>query len=478
MTEESRRLSRATKLGYGSVELGIEAIEILLQVYLLKFYNTVAGLPPFYTGLALAIAIVWDAISDPIMGTISDRTETRHGRRRPYFLPGAIALSLAFIAIYNPPALTGRSALFFYLLSSYLILNTATTVIGVPHASLGAELSFDRHERTSIYASRRVFGALGLVVGTVLPAVILGTLGGESEPGAVARSRSLASVVIAPVLIATAAWSFRATRGRDDEAATHPATGRSVWRHLVDTFRQQRSAFRNPVFLPLLVAFVIAGVGRAVNASIALYYYDYRLGLGEERTVFAVLLPFFATFLVCIPFWVRVSRRKGKKTPAILGVLGLGAMTTILYPALPPGSVLGPMITAVLGGFFGSSIVLLDSLVADTVDYDKLRTGLNREGLYFGVWKMSTKLARALGLLMSGYLLSGIGFDRTAITQSPEVAWRLALIFGPVVGLTFVAGGLVLWAMPLTEERHRRIQRLLLRRRSGSRDVRSGAAGA
>ena len=103
-------------------------------------------------------------------------------------------------------------------------------------------------------------------------------------------------------------------------------------------------------------------------------------------------------------------------------------------------------------------------MVADSVDYDLLKTRRNREGLYFGVWKMSTKVSRALGLVLAGVLLDVIGFETGAVSVDPDVARGLAWLFGPVVGLLFVAAGVVLWRMPLTDAVHERVQRLLRRR--------------
>lgn len=452
------------KLGYSTAELGIVSVEVLVEIYLLKFYHVVVGLPAGLAGLALALAIVWDAVSDPIMGEISDQTTHRMGRRRPFILPGALALAGAFIAIYNPPGALGVTGKFLYLLGTYLSLTTAMTVIGVPHIALGGELSFDRHERTEIFGYRRLFTTAGLLLGTILPAWLLRGLGGEDAPGALARSRSLASLIMAAPILLSAWVTVRATRGLDPPAPSHQ---RRSLRPLA-LLRAQLAGLRNPVFAPLLLAFAIAGVGRAINASTALYYYDYRLGLSETETVMIVLLTFFLCLLASIPFWVAISRRLGKKIPAFAGVVGLGILVSIAYPLLPAGSLAGALWVAVLGGFLGGSIILFESLVPDVVDYDELKSGLHREGLYFGLWKMTVKLSRAVGLAISGLLLQAIGFESNLPARvpeaPPEVAERLGWIFGPGVGTFLILAGLIFLCFPLDGPRHRRIQALLRRR--------------
>ncbi len=470
-----KRLSRIRKAGYGSTELGLVAVEVLVQVYLLKFYNVVVGLPAGLTGLALALGILWDAVTDPMMGAISDRTRSRWGRRRPYFLPGALALSLFFIVLFNPPAMDSNAVKFLYLIFGFLLVSTSTTVLSVPHVALGGELSFDRNERTVIYGYRRLFSTLGLVLGTALPAAILAYLGDESNPDVVARSRGVTAFVLAIPIMLTAFLAFVATKGRDS-GGVNPGRSRHAEAEANPPFRflelalAQRDAWKNKMFLPLILSFLVAGIARTLNGSFALYYYEYRLQLPESFVVQSILLPFFLSLLVSIPLWIWISRRFGKKWPAFWGALGLGVLTVVFYPIFEPGETTAPIIVALVGGIFAGSIVLLDSLIPDTVDYDELKTGQNREGLYFGVWKLGTKLSRALGLLFAGLLLQLIGFQEGAATQSEEVGWRLALLFGPGVGVFFVMAAVIFTTMPLTDERHARIQRLLSRKRDRRRE--------
>jgi len=459
-----------TKAGYGAVDLGLAAVESLVQIYLLKFYNVVIGLPSTLAGVALALAILWDAVSDPVMGGLSDRTRLAGGRRRPFFVPGAVLLATAFILLYNPPHLSRAAVAFTYLLGTFILLNTGMTVVGVPHFALGGEISFDRHQRTGLFAFKRLFAVLGVLAGTLTPALVLSYLDEGSGDAAVAHSRSLTSLLLAGPIVLTAWLSSRATRGLDrpapPEANRRPFGPAHLWR----LFTEQRQALANPLFLALVIGFVIAAMGRTINASVALYYYEYRLGLTEKQAVVGILLPFFLCFLASMPLWVWLSRRYGKRIPAMVGVVGLGATTAVVYPLFPVGEMAGPFLYSIVGGALGGAIVLLDSMVADSVDYDLLKSRRNREGLYFGVWKMSTKVSRAFGLVLAGLLLDLIGFDPAAGGAGPEVARRLAWIFGPVVGLFFVAAGVVLWRMPLTDALHQRIQRLLQRRqRRGSR---------
>ncbi|MEZ4647273.1 MAG: MFS transporter [Candidatus Eisenbacteria bacterium] len=460
-----RALPWTTKAGYGSAELGLVAVEVLVQVYLLKFYNVVVGLPSALAGLALSVAILWDAITDPVMGGVSDRTRTPWGKRRPYFIPGALGACVFFVALFHPPVFRSDGFAFVYLLIGFMSLNTSLTVISVPHVSLAGEMAFDRDQRTALFGFRRLFATLGLVVGTVLPALVLRSLGGEETADNIARSRSLTALLLCAPILLTALWAFVATRGRDESTHESGAKFGDIVRDLGRLFVSQKDVWTNKVFFPLLLSAIIAGAARTLNGSIALYYYQFRIQLHEDVIVLAVLLPFFLSLLASIPLWVWISRRVGKKWPAFWGVLGLALLTMFTYPFFPPGSVVGPICIAIVGGFCAGSVVIIDSLIADAVDYDEFRTGRDREGLYFGVWKLGTKMARALGLAFAGVFLQLIGFDEGRMTQDPEVGWRLALLFGPAVGVFFALAAIVFACFPLTDKTHRRIQRILERRR-------------
>ena len=454
-------MDRGRQLGYGTADLGIAAVESIVQLYLLKFYSEVVGLPATWVGVALAIAMIWAAVSDPLMGGLSDRTSHRQGRRRPYFVPGAALLALTFYLLFNPPTASQQTATFFYLLASFLLLNTSMTLVAVPHAALAGELSSDRHERSALFGFKRLFATLGALLGLVLPALVLALWNEPDSPDAMARARSAASGLLAPAIIGTAWLSYRLTRGLDRPAQMGLQWR---WRLFVDLVLEQREALKNPLFRLLVIAFIVAAVGRTLNASIALYYYEYFLQLSEREAVAWILLPFFLSFIASVPLWIFLGRRWGKKRAALLGVLSLGATTAVVYPLMPAGQVGLPLVYSLVGGAMAGAIVLMDALVADSIDYDRIRVRRAREGLYFGVWKMSTKAARALGLLLAGILLDLIGFPEGGGAVDAAVSYRLSLLFGPVVGVLFMGAGVLLWCLPLDSALHDRIQRIAQRR--------------
>lgn len=459
------------KAGYGIAETGLTASEVLIRLYLLIFYTDIVGLEPKLAGYAAAIAIVWDAITDPLMGNVSDRTRSRFGRRRPYIAIGAVLLAGSIIYLFSPPDLATQSGKFWFLLLSYMLVNTATTVIAIPHAALGSELTPDRSEVTEIYAWRLISGNMGAILGTIVPGIILTRM--AAEPGsqdtvAKAGAHATAAAVVAAVVLITACITFFATR-RADKPTAGIASHKKAMAETVPAspaplghFQGLRSMVQNKPFVILFVAYLIATIGVNINSSFAFFYYKYRLELTEADTQ-KVIAFFMVVFTLALIGWIALANRFGKKIPLFAGTMLLGIMTAIGYPLFPAGSLAGPAVAAIFGGLFVGSILLLDAWLVDVIDYDQVKTGHSRPGLYFGIWKMGSKAARAIAVALSGIILSAINFQPNA-TQTPEVSWRLALVFGPGVAVFFILGALLTLAIKLDEPRIAKVRRILAKR--------------
>jgi GPH family glycoside/pentoside/hexuronide:cation symporter len=182
----------------------------------------------------------------------------------------------------------------------------------------------------------------------------------------------------------------------------------------------------------------------AINSSLALFYYRYFLRFDETQTR-AVLGLFLVVFSLSLPLWVMIARRFGAKWPAVVGVAYVGAQSVLVYPIFPAGVLSGPLIAAFAGGLFVGAVVLLDVALTDLADARDGGADSARFGVYFGFWKMGSKIARAIALGLTGNLLLWIGFD-ASVPVTQEVATRLAWLFGPGVGLFLLAGaGIVAW---------------------------------
>ncbi len=416
-----KKLPFQIKAGYSSLDIALIAVEVVLQLYLLKFYVTEMHLSPTLVGIAMAIAILWDAITDPIMGSVSDSTRSRIGRRRLYILIGGICLTLSFPLLFLNVGDLNTWQIFTQLLITYILINTSLTIIAIPHSALGAEIAPDQHERTSLYGFKLFFGNIGLLIGTLSPYFF--TAGFE---GAVFYT----SVLIAFSSAVTTVIAFLSTKKWDNNRR------RSIF-SLKYFFTSTKGVFRHRAFRIILIAFTIATIARTINSSIALFYYENFLGLSGKEVIINILGTFIVAISISIPFWIYISRIWGKIDPASWAIMLLGIGTTIVYPLFAKGSLPGPIAAAVVGGFLVGSVILFDSLVGD------IAVAEQKEGIYFGFWRMSTKVSRAFGISLTGLLLTMIGFDEKSTHQSSSTSFGLSMIFGPVVGSLFALSGII-----------------------------------
>ena len=223
--------------------------------------------------------------------------------------------------------------------------------------------------------------------------------------------------------------------------------------------------WRNPTFRPLLLAYIVATFGVAINGALALYYYRYRLLL-EEQAVQLILVVFMVVLTLSLVGWVLLSRKLGKLRPLLLGVSLLGFFSCVTYPFFPPGNLWIPLLVGgILLGSCVGSVVLLDSLLTDVIDYDQVRNGVQRSGVYFGVWRLGAKTARALAVAGAGLLLEVIGFVPNTV-QSAEVSEALAWLFGPGVGVFLVLAALLLWPYRFDDDKQRQVRRIFATQRA------------
>lgn len=451
-TEPRARLSRRVQIGYAAADIGGNAVELAIRLYLLIFYTDAVGLAPTLAGLALGIGLLWDAVTDPVMGALSDRMAARWGRRG-FVLAGGLLSAVGFVLLFQPPQLDGDWAKFGWLVFSFCFLNAGLTVVNVPHVSMATEMTELPHERSVLFGWRFACMNFGAILAAAVPELLLH---GESDR-TVAVMGPFAGIVAA-VVVASVLSTFLATRRVAFRFA--PPSGRPFLQEL-------REAFANRAFRPLLLASVLATVGIGANSAAALFYYRYRLQLPDAQAhkLIAVAL---VVFTVSILAWVALGRRYGKTRPPAIGALALGLGTSVVYPLLPAGSVLWPMLVSSVGlGSLLGCIVLIDSLVTDVIDLDTVHSHARRPGLYFGVWRFAAKLARGAAIGGTGWLLEWSGFVSNQ-EQTPAVQAAIGFLFGPVVGVWFVAAALVLLCSRFSDAKQAQVQRILASRAARS----------
>lgn len=417
--------------GYGFAELGINCVEIFLRLHLLVFYTEQVGMSSSLAGLALGLAIFWDAIIDPLLGYSSDRVRMTKGERYSYLPWGFLFLSLSILGLLNPPLLKSDLTQFVYLLGFSLLVNTAFTALSVPYSALVGDLASDASERSRLIGWRLAFGNLGAICGIAIPSYFL--IAKVSDPYGLT-----AWVIVGLLALGTGVSWFTARRFNTPITKGTPITSFSL-----------AAPLKNRRFMPLLAAYFVANMGLTFNSSLALYFYRLRLQLSEVD-IRTVLLGFLIIFTLSIPLWIYLVRFISKKVALMLGIFILGLTTAAIYPLLPPKDLFWTLVFASgIGGLLVGSSVLLESLLTDIVKEEELRTGKDELGLYFGVWKMVGKISRGMALAVTGQILYW-----AEVGKVDSDYYRLSLAFGPLVGCFFVVAVIILWRMSNAEPTH------------------------
>jgi GPH family glycoside/pentoside/hexuronide:cation symporter len=401
------------KLLYGSGEITISAKNAALNQFLLFFYADVVHLSPALVSIAIFVAKLWDAVTDPVMGYLSDTTRSRWGRRRPYVAASALPVGLFFFLLFKPPAV-GAGGLFLYLLFIYAALNTCFTVFATPYTAWGAELAQDYHERTAVVQIRSLFGVVGGVIGATAPIAIARGF---------ADQRSGFAVMAAALGVILAAAALLAAAGAHERAPAH-IVAPSV-RHFISGLRH---TFRNRDFRVVFVTFCLMTVAASLGQAVQLIVVKYWLQMYDFFPVIA--LTFALSFAASFPFWLSLSRRVGKRR-AMLSGLTLGTVVPLGWVIVQPGQRGAMLVFMVLAGMVTGSLTLVLSSAIDVVDFDELETGERREGAYFGIWTLGLKLMSAFGILLSGALLQVVGYVPDQ-PQSAGTMWWLVLMVGPL----------------------------------------------
>ena len=455
--------------------------------FLLFYYTSIVGLSGSLAGGALMLALVFDAVTDPIVAVLSDRTHSRWGRRHPYLYLSALPLGAFFYLTFVPPenlhewlgidrqwALVGWLALF------AILTRGAMTLFHVPHMALGAELSNDFDERTRVVTARSLLSVVATAVSVTGYFVLVDVMQTEAYPdGRLNPAPYAVYAGVFGVVITLAVWaSAWGTRDRipflqpPDEAAR----ARGVFMALrADT----REALRIPSFRALFFGFTLCflawGVTNALGAHNALYLWHVSV---EQQGLWGLFVLF--GIIVGMSFWQRVALRTDKKPTFLLGM----AWFTV-FAAVPPflkvadwlpaeGTVAYSLFFYASGFLFAfgiaSSMVVVGSMMADITDEDDLLHGRRREGIFFGALSFAGKAATGLGVVIAGGVYDAVGLYRglDPAAAPAQVSTHLGLVSGGVI-LVLVTLSLGFFRnYDLSRERQAEIRRRL--------DGRAGAA--
>jgi oligogalacturonide transporter len=464
-TGNSEKLSIVTKLGFGAGDIYGGGAFMLVGVYYMYFLTDVVQIPPALVGILILVSKVWDAVNDPLMGIITDRTRSRFGRRRPFLLAGVVFIFISFVLLWYPVRFDSPYARFAFMLGAYIFFDTVITMVMVPYNALASELTLSYRERTSLTAVRMGFSMFSSILCAVVPMEIIKGIP-DVYTGHIVMSTTFGLLFALP-FIAT----FLTTRERKEFQKEQPEFS------ILESYREP---FRIRTFIRAILMYLFSFLSMDVVMTVVIYYMTYYLGRGAETNY--VLGALLVAQFVSIPVFYAIAGRTSKKTGFIVSLvawIALMVLSFFITPGLHRAAVY--VFAALVGWCTGGIIVMIYSIFPDLPDVDELRTGMRREGVYAGLITFSRKLSAALALFLISQTIALVGYIRprqetvegatrlVQQAQSPEFVLAIRIIFAAVpVALLF----LCLWAAsgyPLSPGLHERLKSYLAARRAGAR---------
>ena len=433
MGEKGKGLSLKTKLGFGICDLGGNLFFTMMGFYLLFFLTDTVRLAAGLAGTALMIGKIWDAVTDPAVGYLSDKTSSPLGRRRPYILYGLIFLFIFMIAMFTNPGIKSQGWLFVWAAVVYCLLNTAYTLVNIPYGALTPELTPDFNERTVLNGYRMSFAVVGTLIGAGLVIPIIGMFKNKDT------GWTAVGAIMGAIMALTALITFLTVKGKDNGK---PVVHKNIIKSYTEVLK-----LKPFIFALLPWTFHITGI--TVIQGALLYYFRY-IYKAENFFQFA-LLSLLVSALIFIPVWVALSKRIGKKLSYNIGMLIFTTAVIVFFIFGQRYGVyfaIGILFFAGIG--FATQYVMPYSIVPDVVEYDVVKNGVRREGVFYGLWTFVSKFGQAFAIFLSGWVLSLFGYVPNA-EQSKSSILGIKILCGPVPAAFFIAGVIILSFYPITK---------------------------
>ena len=443
----ARQLSVLTMMSFGIGECAGAFKNMAWGVLLLFYYQQVVGVEAALVGLAIAISVIMDAITDPLIGAWSDRIQTRWGRRHPMLLASALPLAVSFIFLFAPPEGMSDWQGFLWLTIFGVAVRASYTFYNIPHLALGAEMAHDYYQRSTVFAYSAFMGtmsvacAYGLITGYYFP-----TVPGVYDPGFLnphaypVMSRTFAVVMVVAILTCLVGTRkeipyLRATQQRDK--MKFGTLFLEIWEVL------KNASFR-AVFFGLLLGSLVGGVESAFTPFMGIHFWGFR----TEQLFYLMYVGLFA-FPVAFLLIPRITRLLDKRFSVMIPLgcwitainvpICLRLLDVSWFPGNESPWVLVIFLAASTVGALASPIISAsaNSMLADIADEHELDTGIRREGVLYSVRAFTSKATAAFGTLFGGILLSLIDFPEKATrgTIPEETIWNLGLIAGPATSI-------------------------------------------
>ncbi len=445
------RVSWATVFGFGVPGLGAGYMYLMMSLYVMKFATDVLLIAPAIMGLIFSASRIWDAVSDPIVGYLSDRTRLRYGRRRSWILGSTLPIGAAFIMVFAPPENLTGAGLAIWMGVAVIGFYSAMTVFFVPHLSLGAELSSSYHERSRLFGVRHGFYTFGSILSLITFYLLISAeQEGRDVVRDVAYDLALLASGVMVLLILVSVGQLKEKPEYQGRVNANP-------------FHAFRDVWRNPHARLLIIVTFIENVGSAAIGALTLYVTQYVIGAPLWAPV--IILCYMVPSSLSVPLWLPLSRRFGKVRLWLFSMLltGFSFGSMFLLPWL--GDVSVKIAYICVAAFFaglaaGCGGTLSPSIQGDVIDYDEMVTGERKEGSYFAAWNFVYKGATGVMLLLTGFVLQLSGFVPNQ-EQTMTVQVAMVTLYGLFPLICYSIGAFLFRRFSLDETEHAKIRKVL-----------------
>lgn len=429
MSAQSQKIKVYQKILFGAGDLAGCFSNTIIGFFYLFYLTDVVELRPAYAGAAILIGRIWDAVTDPIMGMISDRTNSRWGRRRVFLLLGSLPLGLSFFLLWTIPTSFTQFQMFLFATVTYMLHMTALTAVVVPYQTLTVEMTSDYDERTSLTAYRMIFSILGGLVGVVLPKMIVDGYSAQTT------GYFVMAIVFGLCIASAPLFPFAGCRENGTPAS-------SPFSPLKDFMR----VWDNKPFRFILFMFLSTWTAINMLETMFMYFFKYWLKMDKQFDLIMGLI--FIVAALFLPVWVKISAKAGKKSAYIAGVGFLGLCIFGVIFISPAKAMPVYVMSFLIGIGISAAHVMPHSIIPDSIDFGRVQTGEQTEGMYYGFLTFLQKIGTASAIGLSGIVLDIVGYVPGA-AQSENVLWTIRILFGPVPGLMLLIGILCIYYYPI-----------------------------
>ena len=442
---------------------------MMRSIFYAIYLTDVVGLDPRLGSFGALIGIAWDAINDPLIGLLSDRMRTRWGRRRPFLLWFAIPFGLSFVMLWSAPAWESEVALLVYVTLTFMLADTLQTLVAVPFLSLTPELTSDYDERTTLTSFRSFFqlaGALSVVIAA--PAIVDGVLasGGTQQQGFMLVGAIFGGIAAVPLLL-IGTFIRETSRPEQTESLPFRETLKAAWQNIPFRYAIGMYMLNWSAVDMVAVAFPYFLLYWVAQGDLLATIPFLGLNLAYETAFFGILMSVCILF---IPFWLWLARKRNKREAYMYGMI-FWVIVQLMIFTIQPGDTTWLLVIAALAGIsVSAAYVLPESLFADVIEWDELRTGRRQEGIFYGLRTLIRKLTGALVIFVTLQLLGSSGYvspppGSIQFMQGDSALQMVRQLVSPLSAAIVCGTILLAWLFPLSREQYERIQRLLEQRR-------------